>query len=61
MANVERINPLDDRVFGGNSVVLQPVDAMELHLQQWVRLQRFGLGQMNGLFLARKAVNLRLN
>ena len=55
MANAQRIHPLDARVYGGNSVVLTPVEACERISLRADDKAVAGLGRAIGLSLPRKA------
>ncbi len=54
MANAERIHPLDARVFGGNGVVLNPVEARERISLRADDKAIAGLGKAIGLTLPKK-------
>jgi len=54
MANAERINSLDGRVYGGNSVVINPVETMERVSLRAEDKAIAGLGKAIGLVLPKK-------
>lgn len=54
MANAERIHPLDNRVYGGNGVVLNPVENMERISLRAEDKAVAGLGKAIGLSLPKK-------
>ncbi len=55
MANAQRINPLDDRVYGGNGVTLTPVEAMERISLRAEDKAVASLGKAIGFSLPKKA------